>query len=281
MGAFLVRLATRRVELLVLPIPFIPAFRFTLKFPAFVVIPLWAAEQLYYAKVAGADSAVAFSAHVGGFVAGLIFAFGMALLRIEERFVNPAIEREISFEQNPAVLRATDARVAGNLTDAQKLVDGALKAEPHNVDAWTESWEIGLHGADAARASQAGLRLIELHGRGSDKDMVWSVVNDTRWRELHMTSRFLSVVADLLARAGDAREAIEVYRRIAAEAPAGDVAALRALVSEGELMVRAGDERAARQAFERARSHPACSEPWLERIDRVLRVSRTSRVARP
>jgi membrane associated rhomboid family serine protease len=280
MGAFLFRLATRRIELLVLPIPIIPAFRFTLRFPAFVVIPLWALEQLYYAKVAGADSAVAFSAHLGGFAAGLVFAFAMGLLHIEERFVNPAIEREISLEQNPGVIRATDARVEGNLAGAQRLIDGVLKTEPGNIDAWTESWEIGLEGADGGRASQAGLRLIELHGRG-DKDMVWSVVNDTRWRELRMTSRFLSVVADALARAGDAREAIDVYRRIAAEAPPGDLAVLRALVSEGELMMRAGDERAARQAFDRARSHPVCTEPWLERIDRALRVSRTTRGAGP
>jgi hypothetical protein len=264
-----------------MPIPIIPAFRFTLKFPAFVVIPLWAAEQVYYARVAGADSPVAFSAHVGGFAAGLAFAGAMALLRVEDRFVNPAIEREISIEQNPAITRAADARVAGDLAAAQRLIDGVLKAEPGNVDAWTESWEIGLDAADGGRASQAGLRLLELHGRGADKDMVWSVVNDPRWRELRMTGRFLAAVAELLARAGDAREAIEVYRKMAAEAPAGDVAALRALVSEGELLVRAGDERAARQSFDRARSHPACSEPWLERIERALRVSRPTRGAGP
>ncbi len=281
LGAFLFRLATRRIELLVLPIPIVPAFRFTLRFPAFVVIPLWAVEQLYYAKVAGAESTVAFSAHVGGFVAGLVFAFGMGVLRIEERFVNPAIEREISLEQNPALIRATDARAAGDLVTAQRLIEGVLKSEPGNVDAWTESWEIAIDEADADRASQAGLRLIELHGRGSDRDMVWSVVNDTRWRELPMTSRFLSVVADMLARAGDARGAIELHRRIAAQAPAGDVAGLRALVSEGELMMRAGDEKAARQAFERARGHAACTEPWLERIERALRLSRTSRAAGP
>jgi len=279
MGAFLVRLATRRIELLVLPIPIIPAFRFTLRFPAFVVIPIWAAEQFYYAMVAGDGSPVAFAAHVGGFVTGVGFALAMALLKIEERFVNPAIEREISIEQNPAVTGASDARLAGDLAGAQRLIDGLLKAEPGNVDAWTESFELGIDAADGARASQAGLRLLELHGRGSDKDMVWGVVNDPRWRELRMTSRFLAAVADLLAHAGDARAAIDVYRRIAAEAPPGDVAALRALVSEGELMARAGDQRAARQAFDRARAHPACTEPWVERIDRALRVSRPTRGA--
>ena len=273
MGAFLVRLAARRIEFLVLPIPIIPAFRFTLKLPAFVVIPLWAGEQLYYASVAGAESAVAFSAHVGGFLLGLVLALAVGLLGIEERFVNPAIEREISIEQNPAITDAADARVAGDLATARRLVDGVLRAEPRNIDAWTESWEIALEAADAERAGAAGLRLIELHGRSSDPDMLWSVVQDPRWRELRMPSRFLTTVAETLARAGDAREAIAVYRRQASEASSGDVAVLRALVSEGELLMRAGDARAARLAFDRAREHPSCTDPWRERIERALRVS--------
>ncbi len=271
MGAFLVRLGARRIRFLVLPIPIIPTFRFTVRSPAFVVIPLWFAEQLYYVKAAG-DSSVAFSAHIGGFIVGVVFAFGMLLLRVEERFVNPAIEREISIELNPAIARAADARVAGDLVGARRLIDGVLKTEPANVDAWTERWELGLDAADGEGASQAGLRLIDLHGRGPDRDMVWSVVNEPRWRQLRMTSRFLASAADLNARAGAVREAIELYRKIAAEAPPGDVAVLRALVSEGELLARAGEANAARRALDEALRHPACSEPWQERITRALQV---------
>lgn len=282
MGAFLVRLAARRIEFVVLPIPIVPAFRFHLKLPAFVVIPLWAAEQFYYTfSVAGEDSPVAFAAHVGGFLAGLSFAIGMALLRVEERFVDPAVRREIAIEQNPAIERASDARNAGDLASARRLIDGVLRSEPRNVDAWAESFEIALAAADAERAGQSGLRLIELHDRGADPDMVWDVVGDPRWRELRMPPRFLTAVAERLARAGDAREAIEIYRRQAAEAAPGDVAGLRALVAEGELLLRAGDVRGATTAFERARSHPACSQPWLERIERALAVSRATRGARP
>ena len=201
----------------------------------------------------------------------------MKLLRVEERLVNPAIEREIAIEQNPDITRAADARVAGDFEGARRLLEGVLKAEPANVDAWTQRWELGIDAGDGAGASQAGLRLLELHGRGSDRDLVWTVVNDPRWRELRVTSRFLAVVADMLARAGDGRGAIELYRRIRAEAPAADVAALRALVSEGELLARAGDERGARLAFDSARGHPGCSEPWVERIDRALRAAPPAR----
>jgi len=281
MAAFLVRLAARRIEFLVLPVPIIPTFRFHLKLPAFVVIPLWAVEQLYYASsVAETDSSVAFSAHVGGFAAGLVFAAAVKLLGIEERFINPAIEREIGVEQNPDITRAADARVARDFATARRLIDAVLRKEPTNVDAWTQSFEVALDAADAERAGQAGIKLLELHGRGGDKGMVWGVVNDPRWRELKMPSRFLSTVADLLARAGDAREAIEIYRRLGEEAAPGDVAGLRALVSEGELLARAGDARAAQRVLERARAHPACTEPWQERIERALRVSRPARTAR-
>jgi tetratricopeptide (TPR) repeat protein len=269
-----VRLATRRIEFLVLPVPIVPAFRFQLKLPAFVVIPVWAAEQVYYTFVAADDSPIAFSAHVGGFALGLAFAFALKLLRVEERYVNPAIERQIGIEQDPGVTRAADARVAGDLASARRLIDGVLRGDPRNLDAWIESWEIALSADDPERAGQAGLRLLELHGRGPDPEMVWSVAQDPRWRELRMPARFLTAVADLYARAGDAREAIEIYRRQAAEAPPGDVASLRALVCEGELLVRAGDAKAARAAFERARSHPACSEPWRERIARALSPAR-------
>jgi hypothetical protein len=83
---------------------------------------------------------------------------------------NPAVEREISIEQNPAILRAADARVAGDLALARRRVDGVLRAEPGSVDAWTESWEIALQAGDGERSGLAGLRLLELHRRGSDPD---------------------------------------------------------------------------------------------------------------
>ena len=281
MAAFLVRLAARRIEFLVLPVPIIPTFRFHLKLPAFVVIPLWAAEQLYYASsVAEADSPVAFSAHVGGFAAGLVFAGAVKLLGIEERFINPAIEREIGVEQDPEITNAADARVARDFVTARRLIDGVLRRDPANIDAWTQSFEIALDAGDAERAGQAGLKLLELFARGPDRDMVWTVANDPRWRQFRMPSRFLSAVADLHARAGDARAAIELYRRQADEAAPGDVAGLRALVSEGELLLRAGDARAASAVLKRARAHPACTEPWQERIERALRVGPATRALR-
>ena len=83
---------------------------------------LWLLQQLYYSSTAGADSPVAFSAHVGGFLAGLVFAIVVSFLRVEETVVAPAIEKEISLEQNPGIERASEARLAGDHARARREI---------------------------------------------------------------------------------------------------------------------------------------------------------------
>ena len=65
MGGFLVRFATARIQFLVLPIPVLWMLRFKVFLPAFVVLPLWLAEQAWYAH-AFPEASIAFQAHVGG-----------------------------------------------------------------------------------------------------------------------------------------------------------------------------------------------------------------------
>jgi membrane associated rhomboid family serine protease len=273
MGAFLWRLARRRIRFLVLPIPIVPAWRYTLTLPAFVVLPLWALQQVYYASGAGAGTSVAFSAHVGGFAAGLVFAAVVSLLQVEETVVAPAIEKEISLEQNPAIERASEARTSGDLATARREIAAALRDEPDNLDAWIESWEIALECGDTEAAGRSGLRLLDLLRRRSEKELLYDLLTDRRWRALQMPPRFTATVADLFARQGDGREAIDLYRRISSELEPSDPVVLRALVSEGELLARAGDVAGAQRAFERARAHPGCSDLWIERIDAALGVT--------
>ena len=87
-----------------------------------------AVEQISYASRAGADSNVAFSADIGGLLLGLVFALGVMMLGVEERFVNPRSSANIDRE-DPAITSAADARVAGESCDgegASSMVPGAL-----------------------------------------------------------------------------------------------------------------------------------------------------------
>jgi len=272
MGAFLIRFGTRRIDFLVLPVVFIPTLRFRLRLPAFVVLPMWIGEQVLYAtSIPAGEAGVAFWAHVGGFFAGVALALGVRLARVEERFINPAIESRISLAQHPGLERAMDGRTAGDLVTARREIAIVLAAEPQNPDAWQESWEIAIAEKSGASAGQAGLRLVDIHGRAGEVDLLWAVLGDPRWHGLPgLPVRFLLAAGDFLAREGDGRTAIECYRAASVAAPE-DGLALRALVAEGEVLARAGDLQGARGAFDRARAHTACSELWVERMERALK----------
>jgi len=156
MGAFLVRFGSRRMEFLWLPIPLLFFLRRRVVLPAFVFLPMWLGEQLLYARNAGSGGAgVAWWAHVGGFSFGFAVALALRLARVEERFVAPAIQKQISLEQDPSLEAALEARVRGDLAGARRELRRALHAQPNGLDAWREAWELALATRDGVEAARA------------------------------------------------------------------------------------------------------------------------------
>jgi membrane associated rhomboid family serine protease len=269
MGGFLVRLGAARIRFLLLPVPILPMWRYKPVLPAFVVLPLWFAEQLFYASSAGPESGVAFWAHVGGFVFGVLAALFLKLTRLEERYIHPQIEAQTTIEQHPALEQALDARLSGDYQAARTHLDQVLREQPDNLDAWSESYELALAVPDAARLGHGGTRLLELLVRKGEHELALELALDARWRALaDVPPRFLLAVANHLERLGDRRSAIEVLEL---QRDAGsDPLALRALARHAELLARAGDRAGARRAYERCLAHPACRDPWPATIERAL-----------
>jgi membrane associated rhomboid family serine protease len=270
MGAFLFRLGTQRIRFLIFPIPIIPMLRFKAWLPAYVVLPLWLAQQFWYAHNSDQGPGVAWWAHIGGFAFGAVVAVGMRLLRAEERWINAGIEREIAIVQHPGLEKAVDARTAGNLVLARREIRGVLTAEPQNVDAWTESYEIAVAEGNWDEAGRAAQRVLEMHVRKGEKDLAWRFISDACERVAGaLPIRFLMSAAAFLEKEGDGRTALDIYQQVVARAPV-DPAAFRASFRCGEILRQAGDPRGARTAYEQARAHPACVEPWPATIDRAL-----------
>ena len=267
MGAFLVRLATARIRFLFLPIPIIWALRFTFHLPAFVVLPLWLLEQLWYASTSTA-SGVAFWAHVGGFAFGAVVTIALRLSRVEERLIHPAIESQISLDQDPGVLAAVEARAQGDLTRAAAEIDRVLATKPSHLDAWRESYEIGLRGHDPERAGRAAHRLLELYERQGEGDLAHRLVWDAlRHLRATLPARFLLAAARHFEQRDEGQEALDLLHQIVERFP-DDPAAFRALFRSAEILRQAGHLDDARRALERARAHPACSEPLV--VERKL-----------
>lgn len=258
MGAFLLRLGKKQIQFLVIPIPILPMFRYKPFLPAFVVLPLWAAEQYWYAQ-AESDSGVAFWAHLGGFGWGFLAALVVALTGIERRYIHPAIEKETTITQHPALERALDARVSGDLVAARREIRSALAAEPNNLDALEESLEIAFAEGDQAESARCATRLLELYQRKGEPELAARLLADERLSPAQpLTPRYHVAAAMLLERQADARSALAHYQRVIDSAFA-DPLALKALMRRGEILAKADNPREARKAFERALAHPSCS----------------------
>jgi membrane associated rhomboid family serine protease len=269
MGAFLVRLWNARINFLVLPIPILWMLRFRMLLPAFVVLPLWFGEQLWYGHTEP-DAGVAYWVHIGGFLFGTATAVIVKLARVEETWVNPAVEKQTTLTQDPAIEGASDARLAGDLPRARREIRGALARQPDNVDAWAESYEIGLAAQDAPEVGRSLVRLIELYQRLGEQELAGQIAYDGRWAELAgIPARARLAVAAYFEKLGDGRQALEEYQRIAVECPS-DPAALRALMRRATLLQRGGDLKGAREALRHARAHPGCTDSWPATIDRAL-----------
>jgi membrane associated rhomboid family serine protease len=270
MGAFLVRLGAKRIRFLFLPIPILWMIRTQFALPAFVVLPLWLLEQVWYAQIAPA-AGVAWWAHIGGFAFGLLAALGLKLFSVEENWLDPAIEKEIGITQNPGLERAMDARLRGDLAGARRELQAVLRAEPESVDAWREAYEAAVESRDAAETGRSGERLLGLLQRQKEGDLAGELAYDARWRELPgVPPRLWMAAAACLERLGDARAALDSYAAVVAQAP-DDPAALRALVRRAEILKQGGDRKGARDALLHARAHPACTDPWPALIDKGLR----------
>ena len=146
-----------------------------------------------------------------------------------------------------------------------------LAAEPQNVDAWTEAYEIAVVSADTPEAGRTALRLLEIHLRLGDRDLASNLIADASERvtTAALPLRFLMSAASFLEKEGDARAALELYQQVTTRSPE-DPASFRAWFRQGEILRASGDHRSARGAYEQARRHPLCVEPWPQTIDRAV-----------
>jgi membrane associated rhomboid family serine protease len=268
MGAFLVRLARAKIEFLVLPIPILPMFRFKMFMPAFFVLPMWAGEQYVSARF-GEDVGVAFWAHLGGFAFGFVVAVAIALTRVEDLWIHPAIERETTIQQHPSLVAALDARVAGDLSAARGHLKTVLAADASNIDALSEALELALAEDNQAEIGRYAVQYVDVCTRRGEAELARNMLGDPRLAERAMPPRFYMLAAAAAEKAADMRTALDHYQQVVEHAP-NDPLALRALMKRGEILAKAGNARAARAELEAARAHPACSEMFKPVVEKAL-----------
>jgi membrane associated rhomboid family serine protease len=220
-GAFAVRFGTRYLRFFLAPFGFLPYLGFRIRVRAAIVLLLGFLEQLLYLGTQG--SGIGFGAHVGGFAFGMLAAVGVWAAGFERRWIDPAIEAQIGWQQHPLLVRARDARFAGNPAHARRYVRRLLWEDPANEDAWALAARLALDLGDGAEAVRCAGRAIPLYlGRGESDPAADVALEVLRKARPSLTPRFGGLTAALMEHRGQTVDAVSIYEEVAARFPADD-----------------------------------------------------------
>lgn len=183
-GAFFVRFATTRIRFQYF---YLPPFggKFTAR--GWVALPIYGAAYfaidhlLTYGApgIEAPDTEFATWVHVSGLAWGVGFAAILKVLRIEQRFIHPSIEKKLVTQSNPALERALEAHEAGRGEEALELLAGEVAAHPGNRDACLAYWDVaGAVGRPAEAAAALGRVLRDEVASGQKQLAI------QHWREL-------------------------------------------------------------------------------------------------
>ncbi|MCD4749004.1 MAG: rhomboid family intramembrane serine protease [Thermoanaerobaculales bacterium] len=179
MGAFLIRHSRTKIRLL---------FFFFLRArvidaSAWIMLPLWLLRELFYGQAidmaGGQGSGVAHWAHVAGFAFGCVVALSFKHFKVEERFVETALEARSICHENLELEEALEAHRGGDSDRAVEILLAKLKADPTDFDVAAAYWDVARDRGEVAAAVPSMLRVLRDALRHGDLDIV-----EARWEEV-------------------------------------------------------------------------------------------------
>ncbi len=185
MGAFLVRLYDTKISFFYMIWFWI---RGTFKAPAYIMLPLWLAEQVFYAMLDDSgDQGVAFYAHIGGFIFGAAFAFAIKKFEIEEKYIAPKIEKKVGLTQHPDFLRAMNLTEQENYPDALILLHRVVRDDPNHLEAYLEMRRIAEINKDIAGYNRFSVSIFDILLRTHDWDLLLDLYKQFQGSPLRQT----------------------------------------------------------------------------------------------
>lgn len=175
MGAFLVRFPKMRIEML-----WFFSFRVRrFKAPAFYLLPLWLLMEVFYGSLFGSSSGVAHWAHVGGFAFGALAALALRYSGLEHK-ANAAVEAEVSWQNDPAIVQATEMLEKGQLDEAAATLQQYLATETNSLDGWSLLQQVYWRKSDLPAYREATMKACALHIKAKASEAAWQDFEDFR-----------------------------------------------------------------------------------------------------
>ncbi|ETX08206.1 MAG: hypothetical protein ETSY2_06730, partial [Candidatus Entotheonella gemina] len=266
MGAFLILFFFTKIKFLYF---FLLGFRFfkgSFEVPSYVVLPLWFAQQ-YYNAMTLENSPVAFWAHVGGFACGFAIAGVMKLSSLEERYISPNIDRQITYYEAPPLLEeAMDKWSNGQPQEAIEILNRILKQTPHDTNAAHALFQVYCSMDDEAGVQKIGSRLIEIFIKENQLDQVKETFKSMKINSTQVfpTPRTLFNMAVVFENKGETTNAYKAYEKIVVNY-SNNALALKSLIKLAKYSLEV--EQDYMQAFEYfvlAKHHPAADASVAE-----------------
>lgn len=201
----------------------VPLGRFSA--PALAVFPMWFVWEFVMARSMDAANpqagggGVAHWAHVAGFGFGAAAALALRHYRIEERFIDRAIESKITLVENTALERALAERAAGRPEEAERILSEALRAEPDNPDLAVALWDLAVEQGRTAEAAPALTGVVRRALRDGEADLArgyWQEILD-RAPAATLDPATAARMVDLLIEDGRTSAAAETVERVVAQ----------------------------------------------------------------
>jgi membrane associated rhomboid family serine protease len=264
MGAFLISFARTRIRFFYW-LFLVRAGTFTA--PAFVMLPLWIAQEVAVGLLSAGDG-VAHWAHVGGFAYGVAFALLLRLTGLEAR-LDDAVERKVSTMQDPRIMRAAELTTAGRPGDALALLEALTGQRPDDVDAHLELLRAAQAARDARAEARAYARLVGLYLDLGHVDTACDLLLEAQQtgRDTALPVELRLRLGDRLVGAGKGDKAWLAYGSITREGLA-DTSAVRAALAQAKLAVRLGRALDARALLDAVLESPF-STPGMDEAARA------------
>ena len=177
MGAFLVRYWNTKIRFFYM---FGLLIRGTFDAAAWVMLPLWFGQQLFYAVfftriVEQSGGGVAYWAHVGGFAFGVAGALAIKHWKVDQRFEEKIADQlEATVVDNSEIERALDMNANGNAEEALKILAEQARQHPRNHDAALAYWGLACEHRREVEAAPAMVQLIRDEMRSGHHEMALS-----------------------------------------------------------------------------------------------------------
>lgn len=254
MGAFMIRNYKIRMKFFYFFLIFIYPLYGTFYLPAYVALGGWFVMQLLFGTMLlGTAAGVAYWAHVGGFLVGVVVAILFKTQKFEETHIAPKIERDLeAVRLHPHLLQAFAARDRGNLDAASGLLEELIVLEPNNIDAHVELVNIYVSRGDLKNAGVGYDRILTTLARANEADSMTEVCKDIVQlgvvNELSPQNQFRMAVT--FSEREMYEEAVDIYRNLLRNHPDDEIAPLSVFKCALLLLHKLNKSRLAHAAFQ-------------------------------